>query len=67
MRIVGDNDWPPIPRPKVEPTAEQRAAGVQMFGLHTAFLDAGFTEAQSLQLIGVAVAAMLNNRPGEPQ
>jgi len=38
-------------RPKVEPSAELRAAAASMYELFVAIVDAGFTEEQALALL----------------
>ena len=37
---------------KVEPDADQRAAGLGCFQMFVALVDAGFTEEQALKVIG---------------
>lgn len=37
---------------KVEPTADQRQAGLACYQMYVALVDAGFNEAQALAIIG---------------
>lgn len=42
-------------KPKVEPPQDMRQAAVMMFQYFTALTDAGFTEAQAIQIISFAM------------
>jgi hypothetical protein len=46
---------------KVEPSADQRAAARNLFALHTALTDQGFTEAQSLAILGQTILAAMQS------
>lgn len=46
-------------RPKVEPPAEIRQMATMQFQLFQAHVDAGFSESQALQILGVMISASL--------
>lgn len=45
------------PQPRYEPSAVARQAAKPMYDMFQGLVQAGFTEAQALQIIGVALAA----------
>jgi hypothetical protein len=49
--------------PKREPSADIRQAAIGLHEIFTALIDAGFTEAQALTIVGQLLA--LNFRPTE--
>lgn len=61
----------PLGKAHVEPTFEQRQMSLQSFQMHQANMDAGFTSAESLTLLGYMMGAVIfnamNKEEGEGQ
>ena len=51
--------------PMKEPRADQRAGAGEMFGMFNALMLEGFTEAQALHLVGVALATAIGQVRGD--
>lgn len=47
-------------RPRVEPSADKRAASRELYELFAALVDAGFTEHQALTVVGDAVRGVID-------
>lgn len=55
-------------RPKVEPDAAKRAVARELYALQVALVDAGFTERQSLDVVGQVIRGVIEfGQPGEAQ
>jgi hypothetical protein len=51
----------------IEPSADLRNVAAGVYELYTAYLMAGFTESQAMELIKVQVAAMVRNAKDNPE
>ena len=65
MTAPGQEPWdmPTQAKPPIEPTADQRTAALTMRQIYVALLNEGFTEPQSLHILGVMLAAQIQAGP----